>query len=194
MTGKTDIVTDGKTTFTVDNGHDYMGQVVGTGCMAASVIGAFSAVEADYAKASAIALGLYGLAAERAAKKAGGPGTFKEIWFDEIHALSDKNIDGLKLGHYNLWRSKRHYRIDDGYHSIHDRGVMAFWKNNGNLKFPEKHGLHHLQYPEGIINPVRTNLNLIHMGFATDYQIIKKYDTYKERGQKGWSLDRLLSE
>jgi len=111
-----------------------------------------------------------------------------------LQHFEEKNIDGLKLGHYNLWRSKRHYRIDDSYHSIHDRGVMAFWKNNGNLKFSEKHGLHHFQYPEGIVNPVRTNLNLIHMGFATDYQIMKKYDTYKERGQKGWALDRILSE
>ena len=106
----------------------------------------------------------------------------------------DAQLDAVAFGHYNLWRSKRHYRIDDSYHSIHDRGVMAFWKNNGNLKFSEKHGLHHLQYPEGIVNPVRTNLNLIHMGFATDYQIMKKYDTYKERGQKGWALDRILSE
>lgn len=106
----------------------------------------------------------------------------------------DKNADGLRLGHYNLWRSKQFYRVDDSYHSIHDRGVLAFWKNNGKLKFPLKEGLHHQQFPDGIDNPLRANLSLIHMGFSTDFQIIKKYNVYKERGQSGWALERLLSE
>ena len=47
ITGKVDIVTDGKKTYLVQNGHTMMTHVVGTGCMAASVIGAFAAVERD---------------------------------------------------------------------------------------------------------------------------------------------------
>lgn len=121
-------------------------------------------------------------------------GLSRENMVSMLTFFQERGIDGLRLGHYNLWRSKCHYRVDDSYHSIHNRGVMSFWRNNGNLKFPEKQGLHHQQFPEGINNPARTNLNLLHMGFATDYQIIKKYDVYKERGQNGWALDRLLSE
>ena len=34
----------------------------------------------------------------------------------------------------------------------------------------------------------------VHRGFATDYQIITKYNVYKSRGQNGWALDRLLNE
>src|SRR3989338_6846279 len=51
VTGKQDIVTDGKKVYLVNNGHPMMGSMVGTGCMAASIIGSFAGVEKDYAKA-----------------------------------------------------------------------------------------------------------------------------------------------
>jgi hypothetical protein len=35
---------------------------------------------------------------------------------------------------------------------------------------------------------------VVHRGFATDYQIMTKYDVYKANGQNGWSLERLLNE
>jgi hydroxyethylthiazole kinase len=69
-----------------------MGSVVGTGCMAASVIGSFAAVEADYAKAAASALACYGIAGEIAAQNAKGPGTFKENFFDALYNLSSEEI------------------------------------------------------------------------------------------------------
>ena len=59
VTGKSDIVTDGNKVYIVKNGHSMMTHVVGTGCMATSVIGAFCAVERDYAYAAACA-GYYG--------------------------------------------------------------------------------------------------------------------------------------
>jgi hypothetical protein len=34
----------------------------------------------------------------------------------------------------------------------------------------------------------------VHRGFATDYQIMTKYDVYKANGQNGWKLERLLDE
>ena len=42
ITGKDDIVADEKETYIVRNGHEMMSHVVGTGCMAASVIGTFA--------------------------------------------------------------------------------------------------------------------------------------------------------
>ena len=105
------------------------------------------------------------------------------------------NLEGLYVGHYNLWRSDIHYRTDNQYHWLHENGVLAFWKNNGNLVFPKNEGLHNKQYPEGMNRVARVNnFNLIHRGFATDDQIANKYITYKERGQSGWALDRLLDE
>ena len=73
ITGKVDIATDGKQTYLVQNGHPMMTRVVGTGCMATSVIGAFAAVERDLSLAAACALACYGIAAELAAEKAVRP-------------------------------------------------------------------------------------------------------------------------
>ena len=36
--------------------------------------------------------------------------------------------------------------------------------------------------------------SLIHRGFATDYQIIQKFEIYKSFGQDGWELYRLINE
>jgi len=92
ITGKEDIVSDGAKTYVVKNGHEMMGKVVGTGCMAASVIGAFAAVEKDHALASAAALSVYGIAGELAAKKSTGPGSFKERLYDEVYNLNKEKI------------------------------------------------------------------------------------------------------
>jgi hydroxyethylthiazole kinase len=93
ITGVEDIVADGPRHYRVRNGHPLMAQVVGTGCMAASVIGAFAAVEPDLALASAAALVCFGLAAELAAASATGPGTFKEKLFDCLFHLDKETID-----------------------------------------------------------------------------------------------------
>jgi hydroxyethylthiazole kinase len=95
VTGKQDIVTDGRRTFFVDNGHELMTRIVGTGCMAASVIGAFTAVEPDLVKAATSALACYGLAAEIAAEKATGPLNFKERLFDTLANLDRQTCISL---------------------------------------------------------------------------------------------------
>jgi hydroxyethylthiazole kinase len=95
-TGKQDIISDGKNTYVVNNGCEMMTHVVGTGCMAASVIGAFSAVEKDLALAAAAALVCFEICAECAAKKAKGPAKFKELLFDCIFALDKKTIDRMQ--------------------------------------------------------------------------------------------------
>jgi hydroxyethylthiazole kinase len=92
MTGKEDIISDGKKTFTVKNGHELMGSIVGTGCMAASVIGSFAAVNPDYCEASRNALCYFGVAGELAAEKSNGPGSFKVNLYDEVFNLSDEKV------------------------------------------------------------------------------------------------------
>ncbi len=96
ITGKDDIISDGMKTYVVSNGHDMMGSIVGTGCMLASVIGAFAAVEKDHAKASAYALVCFGIAGELAAEKAKGPGTYKEMFYDELYNLNGEKIERMK--------------------------------------------------------------------------------------------------
>jgi hydroxyethylthiazole kinase len=70
-----------------------MSQIVGTGCMAASVIGTFAAVTGDYALAAAAGLCCYGIAAEIALVESRGPGTFKEQLFDAVYHLSGEAIE-----------------------------------------------------------------------------------------------------
>ncbi|HSA30733.1 MAG TPA: hydroxyethylthiazole kinase [Candidatus Omnitrophota bacterium] len=91
-TGKEDIVTDGKRNYTVKNGHPMMANIVGTGCMAASVIGTFAAVEPDYPNASVAGLVCFEIAAECAAQKSKGPGAFKERLLDALYNLKKKTI------------------------------------------------------------------------------------------------------
>ncbi|MCX6802035.1 MAG: hydroxyethylthiazole kinase [Candidatus Diapherotrites archaeon] len=97
ITGKEDIVSNGTKTLLVKNGHELMGKIVGTGCMAASVLGAFNAVEKDSLKASACALACYGIAGEIAAKKAKAPMKFKVEFFDALYLLSEKDLKKAKI-------------------------------------------------------------------------------------------------
>jgi hydroxyethylthiazole kinase len=92
VSGATDIVTDGKHTLLVDNGHLMMGSISGTGCMAASVTGTFAAESKDTVLASAAALAAFGIAGERAAACARGPFSFKTALFDELAALTPADL------------------------------------------------------------------------------------------------------
>lgn len=92
VSGATDIVTDGRRVLLVDNGHEMMGMLSGTGCMAASLAGAFAAVSSDYVISSAAALAAFGLAGEIAAVRAAGPYSFRTVLFDELAALLPKDL------------------------------------------------------------------------------------------------------
>ena len=96
ITGKEDIITDGKQTYICKNGHDMMGSIVGTGCMVASVIGAFAGAEKDSTKAAAAALCCYGIAGELASKEAKGPGSYKEDFYDEIYNLDKGKVEKMQ--------------------------------------------------------------------------------------------------
>lgn len=102
-------------------------------------------------------------------------------------------VDGYFFSHYNLWRSDIFYRIDDSYHSL-DGAWCPLWRNTGNLQFRNAAGLHMVQYPVTMRNIHHTPYAVVHRGFATDYQIMTKYDLYKANGQHGWELERLLDE
>ena len=103
ITGKQDVVTDGKTVIEIDNGSPMLGTITATGCMVTSLIATFAAVDEDCLLASTGALVCFGLAGERAAVKAQGPGSFKVNLFDEIYNLNEKIIcEGLKVNIYEL--------------------------------------------------------------------------------------------
>lgn len=103
ITGKKDIVTDGKRVVEINNGSPMLRTITATGCMATSLIASFAAVCDDYVLASTGALVCFGLAGERAALKVKGPGTFRANLFDEIYNLDEEIIcRGLKVNIYEL--------------------------------------------------------------------------------------------
>jgi hydroxyethylthiazole kinase len=95
VTGKEDIVTDGKTAFIGHNGHPLLTKVTGTGCLLTSVIGAFAAVEKDLLKAGAAAVTTYGVAAEIAAEKYAerGPGSFQVEFLNQLYLVNEEEIN-----------------------------------------------------------------------------------------------------
>jgi len=98
VSGSTDIISDGRRTLLVDNGHPMMGSISGTGCMAASVTGTFAAESPDMVTAAAAALAVFGLAGERAAAEALGPFTFKTALFDELANLTPEDLaEGARI-------------------------------------------------------------------------------------------------
>jgi hydroxyethylthiazole kinase len=95
ITGKVDLVTDGKIVYRIYNGHEMMGMVTGTGCTATVIMAAFLAVDEDPLKAAATGLAYFGLAGELAAEKARTPGSYQIALLDALYLI---NSDTLKKG------------------------------------------------------------------------------------------------
>ncbi|MBN2609243.1 MAG: hydroxyethylthiazole kinase [Candidatus Fermentibacteraceae bacterium] len=92
VTGATDIVTDGRSTAVIENGHPLMGRVTGTGCAATTSAACFAAVMDDMFEAAFTGIAAMGIAGEIAAEKAGGPGTFVPLFLDGLAGLDEGTI------------------------------------------------------------------------------------------------------
>ncbi|HYZ18147.1 MAG TPA: hydroxyethylthiazole kinase [Gaiellaceae bacterium] len=94
VTGRVDHVSDGERSVAVANGHELLGTVSGTGCMATAVTGSFLAVAPDRPlEAAAEALVAFGVAGEDAAGEARGPGSFHAALYDALYNLDPKSLD-----------------------------------------------------------------------------------------------------
>jgi hydroxyethylthiazole kinase len=70
VTGAIDIVADGKKTYVIRNGHQFMSKISGTGCMLTSIIGAYCGANNDsIVEATAAAVCAMGLSGELAYEK-----------------------------------------------------------------------------------------------------------------------------
>lgn len=95
MSGKTDVITDGSTTFLIHNGNPLMSKVTGMGCTATAILAAFAAVNPSNLRAAANAAIAMGVAAEVAATHCQGPGSFKAAFIDALHSLSLQQLQQL---------------------------------------------------------------------------------------------------
>lgn len=98
--GPTDLVTDGRRLWAVDNGHPLLAAITGGGCAATAAVAVFLAGSDDPAADAVLAMAVYGRAAERAAGRAAGPGSFQAAFLDELYALGaagTATVDGLRV-------------------------------------------------------------------------------------------------
>lgn len=92
VTGPTDVITNGRSSVLIHNGHFLMGKVTGMGCIAAAIMGSFLAVNRDPFTACVNTMCIMGIAGEMAAQFCHGVGTFKISFLDSIYNLSLPNI------------------------------------------------------------------------------------------------------
>ena len=93
--GKTDIVTDGKKLFRINNGTAMLSRITGTGCISGVLCGCFLAVE-NSVYAAIAALAMLGISAELCTAK--GQASFEAELFDNLSTIADSDIEKhLKL-------------------------------------------------------------------------------------------------
>jgi hydroxyethylthiazole kinase len=98
VTGEIDRITDGERWCKVANGDPRMTRVTALGCAASAVIGAFLTVQPDPLLAAAEGLAAFGLAGERAAAAAAGPGSLRWRIVDELAGLDEAKVRaGVKI-------------------------------------------------------------------------------------------------
>ena len=93
VTGAVDYVTDGRRLVAVANGDPLMTRVTGLGCAQTALLAAALAVRQDPVEASAHALAILGVAGEKAATEAGGPGSFRAALLDALYVLKPDDCE-----------------------------------------------------------------------------------------------------
>lgn len=98
VSGAEDVLTDGTRVVRVANGHPLLPLVTGTGCSLGALVAACTAVTGDALLAATAATGLLSVAAEIAATRSTGPGTFAVALIDALYELSpDRLTEALNL-------------------------------------------------------------------------------------------------
>lgn len=85
--GPVDLVTDGRQVWRVANGHPWLTAVTGGGCGATTAVAVFLAGSDVPLRDATLAMAVYGLAAQRAAERTQGPGSFQAAFLDELYHL-----------------------------------------------------------------------------------------------------------
>ena len=92
VTGETDFITDGKTTWATPWGNPIMTRVVGTGCALSALVAAFTAHAPNRLNAVAAACAVAGMCGQRAAASSHGPGSFKADYLDALYQINPDNL------------------------------------------------------------------------------------------------------
>lgn len=93
-TGKRDIISDGKRVLFIENGHNMMSDITGTGCMTASLTAVYCSISNDLLLGTTAGILYMGLAGERAFSASGSKGSvsFRTALIDEIYKTDEYMI------------------------------------------------------------------------------------------------------
>lgn len=97
MTGAADLLTDGRTAYTVRNGHPLMSRITGSGCMLSALTAAFLAVRPEQPLSACLtvlcAMGLAGeIAADRMTAQDGNA-SFRRYLTDTVFHLTEQQLE-----------------------------------------------------------------------------------------------------
>ncbi|MFI9028187.1 hydroxyethylthiazole kinase [Streptomyces sp. NPDC053560] len=99
VSGPVDLLTDGERAVRVANGDPLLTRVTGGGCALGAVLAAFAppttpegAAQADRLAAATAAVAVYTVAAEVAAERSAGPGSFAAAFLDALYGLDEDTL------------------------------------------------------------------------------------------------------
>ncbi len=131
---------------------------------------------------------IFRIDADEVVERAGEDGRIRELCVggDSV------GVDSYAFKNANLWRNPSFYRVDNLYN---DFVSCRLWKNNGSLQYNDiKRGLHQRGVPDGLEKEEWADVITLHYGFSSEDSILHKYFMYKQHGQHGWELERLIDE
>ena len=92
VSGPTDVITDGQRVVRLQNGHPLLTKVTGAGCALGAVMAAFASLDEEPLVAAVSASAVYTIAADLAAEKSSGPGSFAAAFLDELANIDPDTI------------------------------------------------------------------------------------------------------
>lgn len=90
-TSRKDLISDGNTTYIIDNGHEMLSKITGAGCMTSSLVGTFCSMTEDYLTGTVggiMSMGISGQLANACLMQNEGIGMFKTRLFDSMYNLN----------------------------------------------------------------------------------------------------------
>ena len=106
ISGKIDVISDGRTTCILRNGCATMARITGSGCMLTALIGAFCGANGDAFSAACSAMAAMGISGEIAEEKRlrnhTGNATFRNDLIDAVFNLTEEQLE--KGVHYEIFK------------------------------------------------------------------------------------------
>ena len=102
ITGAVDYISDGDRVVAIENGHEMLTKVTGTGCMSTCLIASYAGATNDYFTAAIAGIMTMGISGEKAHEKltsTQGSGSFKVLLVDNVCNFSSEDI--IKRGKAN---------------------------------------------------------------------------------------------